>query len=59
MLGFEPRKALSYSVLSAARLTTPAHPHINSEDEGYKKLLKTELMIANNKLNYVNYDESR
>lgn len=38
-LGFEPRKALSYQVLSLTHLTTLASPLRKTSFNGYKKVL--------------------
>jgi hypothetical protein len=38
--GFEPPQALSHCLLRAARLTAPAHPHINDKFYVYKNLCK-------------------
>jgi hypothetical protein len=36
--GFEPAQALSYSLLRAARLTTPTPPHIRSKEKEFLKI---------------------
>lgn len=46
VLGFEPKKALSYQVLSLTRLTTPAHPRNKIKCGWVLKL--TDLMINSN-----------
>ncbi len=36
--GFEPAQALSYCGLNAARLTTPASPHVDIDNNDILKL---------------------